>query len=173
MTLPIADMRGVKFSNEESVYSRRVGDLCERCGLHDTCNGSTARSNDLGVEIVVSECPMFQPILLFVKPIGKSEKFSTLRLGEAWVKRVREGSIVSLFSKKNGKYGEARVESVYSNSKAMIVYDSIYTNHMMLIFEGSPDERLTALNKIVKSAYGNMIWKHNDRATVINLMRLE
>lgn len=172
-TLPLADMRGVKFNSIENKYSRRVGDLCERCGIYDSCDSSSQRSNELDVDIVVSECKIFHPILMFVNPKGTDDEFTTIRLGEAWVKRVEEDSVISLFNKKEGSYGKAVVTGVSSGFKSFVIYKSIHTNHMMLDFEGDQDDRLKVLSKIVKNAYGNLIWKNNDKATIIEMKRIE
>lgn len=171
--LPIADMRGVTFDRVADVYSRRVGDLCERCGIYETCEGSSARANELDVEIVVSECGNFQPIILFVNPKGTDDVFSTIRLGQAWIKRLRTGSVVSLFSKKEGRYGTAEVIQTNLDIKSATICRSIYSNHMMLDFIGTQHDKIEALTKIVKNSYGNLIWKNNDMAVMISMKRIE
>lgn len=164
--LPIADMRGVTFDPAERVYSRRKGDLCERCGRYDKCSKSTKIRQDA---FVMSTCKSFLPIVLFVDTTGTDDEFTTIRLGLAWQKRVDNASRVALFSKKQGYYGEASVTFVDGGLKEDIIYSGSRTNHMMLDFEGK--DHFKSLCDIVKKAYGNLIWKHNDQATIIGLRR--
>lgn len=168
--LPKADMRGVKFDFTSGIYSRRVGDLCERCGQYSTCNKSSKRASvEFDVEVVTSECETFQPIVLFVNPKGTDKKFSTLRVGKAWQTRVRAGSIVALMNKKNEVYNRAMITSVRTMPKAHAIEESTMTNHMMLDYDGNDGDRFSRLSKIVSSAYGKMIWDNNDLASVLSM----
>lgn len=168
-TTPKADMRGVQFL--DGIYSKRTGDLCERCGNYNHCDDSSA--NDvLGIELVVSRCERFSPILLFVNPAGTEEEFTTIRLGEAWSKRVLPGSVVTLTDKAT-VYGKAEVTHVRTGSKENMIIESIWTNHLMLEFQGTVEERIERMTKIVRNSYGNLIWKNNRKATILHLRRRE
>jgi len=171
MTLPIADMRGVRFNPETNVYSRRTGDLCERCGQYDQCEKS---SKVLGEGVFVkSECDTFLPIVMFVNPSGTDDEFTTIRLGKAWPKRVIPGTTVALFSKKNGRYGVAKVTFCAVGDKHDMISDSLATNHLMLGLKESESELVTRLTKIVRNSYGNLIYKNNEYATIIGLRRTD
>jgi hypothetical protein len=171
--MPKPDMRGVRVNQDTTpwTYSRRVGDLCERCGDLGICKSSSQYgSAKFDIEIVVSECEVFRPIILFVKPEGIDGEFNTMRLGKAWSKRLKPDSIVSLWDKKR-RIGNATVVSIHAGDKFEMIKDHGNKNHMIIDKKLSSEEAFEPMIKIVRSAYGNLIWKHNQDAAVIYLSR--
>jgi len=169
--IPKADMRAVKVLPLDTgwIYKRRVGDLCERCGDIFKCNSSSDRaSKEFGADMVVSECGISKPILVFREPVGIDDEFNTMRLGKAWFSRLYTGKIISMWDKTEW-IGDAMVIGLEMGDKEQMMAEHSYLNHALIEQMQNPKDAADMMPKILRSAYGNLIYKHNDLITVIYL----
>ena len=167
-------MRAVKVLPLDTgwIYKRRVGDLCERCGDIFKCNSSSDRATkEFGVEMVVSECGIFKPILVFRDRTGLSGEFNTMRLGKAWFHRLYAGKVISMWDKKEW-LGDAEVIEIERGDKQLMMEQHSNLNHMLIDQALDSKDAADKMPKILRTAYGNLIYIHNDILTVIYLKAL-
>lgn len=166
-----ADMRRVRFvqMNDHSYYRTKAETLCRYCGSIEGCPISSFKTR-----LPTTQCEIFMPILGFSKMGGlDQDSFNTLRLGKAWEKRVTVGSVVALCDLKTDCIiGRAKVTAIYVGSKEEIANEHGINNHLML---GLDKEKQTgaAILKVLRNAYGKIIYEGNSELTAIYLTRLD
>lgn len=165
---PIADMRGVKFfDTDQQYYQKNTGFLCERCGHIRSCTE---------VHEDVIECYGFMPIIKFAPPFGNMDDvFNTIRLGRAWVSRLKSSSVVMLMNANTKEFmGKAVVISVSDGDMGEVCRTHYSQNHLMKgeVFEN--DRRGEAkIRSILKRCYGKMYYDNATGASVIYMKMVE
>lgn len=163
-THPSLNNRGITLIDDIS-YSKRS--LCVRCH-HPVCSNYATLS-----------CKDFIPAITFKYPIKgiDNDVFNTFRIGEAWFKRVKEGSLVALVEvKENTIVGYCKVLSVYVGGKLEMAKLYGKDNHTMqsmnLSHESNDIIALSMLDRLRKTN-GKMIYDSSDFVTVIYLTRVK
>lgn len=161
----IPSVTGVSFSIEHHRNTSTA--LCSSCGRKDVCEAFGAMT---GYERInpVRRCDQYMPPLVFRDRRGTESSFNTFRLGCAWSSRVQAGSEVALVDERGEVFGTARVRSVYQGAIEDMAILFGEDNHMMLSKQAKMPEDML---KVLRNAYGKMIYSAHDSATVICLER--
>lgn len=160
MQNPSFNFRGIKLDGSHFVATDRV--LCERCH-HPVCSDYAAL-----------RCEDYSSALKFKPPLRGFDKpsFNTFRLGGAWAKRLRVGSIVALIdSKTDSAFAHARVTDVKVGNKHEMARLYGKDNHTMQALNVTTDIE-EAMLKRLKATSGSMIYNSTDTATVIYLEKI-
>ena len=109
------------------------------------------------------------PVLMFRSQRGTDgPSFNTFRLGGAWSKRLYPGLEVALLDDKHGLFAKALVTNVYFGAIEDMALMFGKDNHMLV---GKDVDLPTDMLKVLRNAYGGMIFRAHDSATVIYLQR--
>lgn len=161
----IQSVTGVAFSVEH--HRNPALDLCSSCGRREACE---AFGQMTGYERKgpIRRCDQYMPPLMFRDKRGTEHSFNTFRLGAAWASRLQPGVEVALVDAKEELFGTARVRAVYHGALEDMALLFGEDNHMLLGKDAVvPGDML----KVLRNAYGNMIYRAHDTATVIYLER--
>lgn len=161
----IKSVAGDAYSVEHS--SNTALSLCSMCGRNQACE---AFGSMTGYEVKgpVRRCDQYMPPLAFRNKRGTQGRFNTFRLGTAWAHRLTPGREVALVDADSEVFGVAKVTAVYSGSIEDMASMFGQENHMLLDAESFKTEDMI---KVLRSSYGNLIFKAHDSATVIYLER--
>ena len=160
-------------SSVRANYSVTVNrSLCEHCTQQRTCKAlkSIDRAQSkykIGAQI--KECKSYIYPILFVDPKGTEGVFNTIRLGEAWLKRLEIGDTVGLIDKEGNVFGYAEVTDIFSRTREFAIRENAYQNHLYVNSGMTQAEAGRDLEKKLPNLYGNLIVKSNSMATVIYL----
>lgn len=159
---PIADMRGIHFSTEgEPRYFSRTRTLCNYCGALHECEVSREERR---------ECTEFLPLLAFRPPIrGFDGRFNTFRLGQAWTKRVVDGSRVALMDTKSHEvFAVAAITDVHSGDKRTMAEQHGANNHNVRVTGVPASEKVgDYMLRRLRNSFGKMIYENQSDATVL------
>jgi len=159
---PQADMRGIHRQQDGGYRANK--NLCNHCGLRPHCSVKERRS-----------CDGFIPTLPFRNAKGTERSFSTFRLGPAWSKRLKQDDLVAYFDQKIGRvFGYGSVTNLIHGDKSALEEEHAKTNHLMIFGAYSSNEEFAdKFRKVVRSAYGNLIYEGYQDATVIYLKSID
>lgn len=109
---------------------------CSHCGktLDNSCaiwKFTEFSEHNSGVQVRVSACPYYEPVLSFAPPLeGFDGMFTTFRVGASWENRVMTGQIVTLYDTKEKKaFIKARVSWVRSGPMGEMLKEYAHLNH--------------------------------------------
>ena len=118
-------------------------------------------------------CHLFVPPIGFKSPTGLKAKFTTIRMGDAWMGRVKRGSIVGLVQLSPLKrIGLARVKKTEVGLLDDMCQRSGHTNHSYLETDIPKEERPARLKKLVRNLTGSWAYEPGKLFTVIHCERL-
>ncbi len=146
--------------NAEGYYTSGAGRLpCDHCGHSAVCN-----------EGPVDACREFMPALPFVDDTGLGHVSNTIRIGQAWVDRLRVGQIVALYNTKSKEiFGHSRVLHTVSGHIVPMLEEHAHANHIML--DTPRDEAGADLLRWLRGNYGPHIVNTRTKLTAIYLLR--
>jgi len=166
------NVRAIKI-HDNGLYKISVDrSLCTHCGRQQSCEAFKANNRmnkKYSVVSLVKECAEYTYPIVFQDEQGTEGKFNTIRLGEAWSKRLKAGDRVALVNKTGETFGFATVIVLQNGDKNEILQNHAYKNHLYLNKKMSKEEAGKHLIKRLPSIYGNLIASNNDKATVIYL----
>ena len=170
---PIADMRRVKFVQLDGNRFASKHVLCDYCGQIATCRLKHKKAINWEKKSL-KDCTEFQPVLTFRPPLkGFDGYFNTFRLGPAWSKRLVGGVIVALFDTKNGHvFAKAKVIETFIGDKCDMALKHGKNNHLMVDHQ-CEDSVQDKMLKILRNAFGKLIYESHSQATVIYLELLD
>lgn len=138
----------------------KAGDrICDYCAAEPYCS-----------TMALQVCTDFIAPLVFREPlVGFEGEFSTIRLGSAWMKRLKVGAIVALVQVPELKtFGYAKVERLETGPLKRMLKRHGHTNHTML---DKPKTKAPALlNEVVIGMYGKN-WSAPERASTTIFLR--
>lgn len=174
------NLRRVRFTGQRwtilsEADQKKALSLCDYCALQDSCL-TTRRMDELlaefGLVANISECPVYQPVVPFRKPLlGLDGDFNTFRLGAAWARRVKVGAPVALYDAADEVvFGTAEVTAVTVGPFQDVAPRHARFNHMML--DKSADLAPELLWKVMVNSYGSTFMTRERPCSVIYLRRI-
>lgn len=161
----IRSVTGASFSVEH--HRNAALELCSMCGRREACE-TFGRMMGYEHKNPIRRCDQYMPPLVFRDKRGTDKVFNTFRLGAAWSSRVQPGTEVALVDGGGQIFGTAKVRSVYHGAIEDMAILFGEDNHMLLEKDAVlPDDML----RVLRGAYGGMIYDAHDTATVIYLER--
>lgn len=152
--------------------TQKLGNLCNHCAMADHCE---YRVRIRGAESAgrltapVTTCASYCWPIHFVSTIGlDAGAFNTVRIGEAWGKRLSVGDLVGLLDRDKKLVAKSRVrllKVVPMTVEGLRQYAG--DNHMLIHEPLDPDQAAEKLLKILRNNYGKMVFERNQVATVI------
>ena len=142
--------------------------LCDRCVRNHICPIiDHSRYHEADSTSAITHCKLFIAPFKFQSQQGLKEPvFNTLRLGEAWKKRLRAGDLIGLISADDNEIiTYARVTRVFSGDKQKMIQTHAGRNHLTL--KMTKKEAIEYLTIQLPRIFGNLIWKNNEKMTVI------
>ena len=130
--------------------------LCEVCGDNQTCNILASlghQAEKFLVNVQVSACGLYAPVLSFRDGTGLSGTFNTFRRGQAWHARVEIGRRVRMFSLEMEEFlGSGVVKEKFLGSLSDLLPRHAAMNHLMKgdLTDDAPDR----LMKVLQVLYG-------------------
>ena len=164
------NVRSIKLTDTYKITVDRP--LCNHCGAKENCKSYAVIqifNTRYSASADIKKCGEYIFPILFVDAKGTSGKFNTIRLGEAWSRRLNIGNKVALVNKLGKAFGFAVVKSIVTGEKDEIMREHAYLNHLYLDDDKDKEEAGEHLVKRLPNIYGNLIAKSNTRATVIYL----
>lgn len=135
--------------------------LCDYCGAFEFCT----------LDKTATACNKLIPPMLFTNPVGLEGAFSTLRLGRAWIERLRYTRHLTLFDvNRNEIIGYAKVNDVVSGNLGDVIAFSADSNHTLIGVD--VEDKPAALRKIIRNHYGNNYAADDRPATAIYCERI-
>jgi len=150
----------------------KMSSLCNHCAMIDHCEhraqiSSAAHAGKLTVS--VTNCAEYRYPIHFVDTKGtNAHSFNTVRLGEAWSKRLNVGDTVGLLNHEKRLITTAQVrliEVVSLDTVGLLPYAS--QNHMLIDEDIDADQAADKLLKILRNSYGKLVFERNRTATII------
>lgn len=149
-----------------------LGSLCDHCAMVNHCEHravirSAERSGKLTAPI--TNCSEYHYPIHFVDTVGiDAYGFNTMRLGEAWSKRLRAGDTVGLLNHDKQLVTTAQVKlvEVVPLSVEGLVPHAI-NNHMVVHHNLDANQAAEKLLKILRNNYGKLVFERNRTVTVI------
>jgi len=136
--------------------------ICQYCTMEPHCELSAVES-----------CSLFVPPIGFRSIHGLEARFSTIRMGSAWSRRVKRGSIVGLVQLDPLKrIGLARIRRIQSGSLDEMVLASAHTNHTYLGLKMTKAEKREKLRRLVRNLHGSFVLEPGQQFTVLSCERL-
>lgn len=150
----------------------KAGELCEYCTRNFKCSllkkmMKLEASGDL--KLSIRGCGSYVPPLTFGSEKGLLVSgFNTLRLGEAWAKRLRVGDYVDLLhSGTMDLIRTAEVARIVSGPKLDMIRAHSHLNHMYIEEGLKRKDAAAKMTSLLPSLYGGLIFRNNESATVI------
>lgn len=136
--------------------------LCDRC-FHPICSDYSTLT-----------CQDFTPALKFKALIGfDNERFNTFRVGAAWSKRLKVGSLVAIVNAKTDEvFTHCRVTEVYFGEKMQMAEIHGKFNHSIQTLNIT-DNIATQMLKRLKNSSGTMIYNSSSTVSVIYLEKIK
>lgn len=146
--------------NSEGYYTSGAGRIpCDHCGHSGSCPAKPVKA-----------CTEFMPAIPFTDDTGLGHISNTVRVGQAWVGRLRIGQIVALYNTKTKEiFGHARVIYTVSGHIVPMLEEHAHANHIML--ETPRDEAGAKLLRWLRGNYGPHIVNTRTKITAIYLLR--
>jgi hypothetical protein len=150
----------------------KVGSLCNHCAMVNHCEHrahivAAERSGKLTAP--VTTCNEYHYPIHFVSTVGiDAYGFNTMRLGEAWSKRLKPGDMVGLLNHDKQLVTAAQVklvEVVSLDTNGLLPYAS--HNHMVVHEPIDVDQAADKLLKILRNNYDKLVFERNRTVTVI------
>lgn len=147
--------------------------LCDHCAMQAHCEH---RAQIKGVEhrarhltAPITRCAEYHYPIHFVDTQGiDAYGFNTMRLGDAWAKRVEPGDTVGLLNRDKQLITTAQlkqVEVVTLDTNGLLPYAS--ANHMLIHHNLDADQAVDKLLKILRNNYGKLVFERNRYVTVL------
>lgn len=149
--------RGITLN--EGTYQAAKEVLCGKC-LHPVCQ-----------DFAAMRCEDFTPALKFKPPMRgfEFETFNTFRIGDAWSKRLKPGSLIAIVNARtNEVFGHAEVTAVYVGDKREMADRHGQFNHNIQALEIRDNIAQTMLKRL-KNSSGSRVYDGSEQVTVIYL----
>jgi hypothetical protein len=149
-----------------------IKNLCNHCALLNHCDYRvrlTEIERAAKMMAPVTTCSVYQYPIHFVNTIGIDVPgFNTIRIGEAWAKRLHVGDHVGLLNHDKQLVLSTRVTRVEIVAISVDgLKDSAQTNHMLIAKQLGEVEAAEKLLKILRNNYGKLVFEGSKGATVI------
>lgn len=152
--------------NPDSSYTLRLSSdkdaLCKACALYNDC--PTRQSKQ------IESCFDFMPVFAFTDGTNLDKAvFNTIRIGEAWSKRLEIGQTIAIYDKKADTLMMAKVVDIdWSIDKEIMLERHAAINHLGMNLSNPPSE----LSKILQNNYGKGFYSKSKGLTAIYLSPL-
>lgn len=145
--------------NAQGQYISGAGKIpCDHCG-HAVCKLAPATA-----------CSAFMPAIPFVGQVGMDRLFNTIRVGQAWPKRLSQNQVIALYEvREKFIFGHARVLTTIAGPIDEILAHHAKANHLML--ETPAEDAQDILHDWLKRNYGPRIITPTSYITAIYLLR--
>lgn len=150
----------------------RLNPLCHYCAVQARCEyraqiRSAERAGKLSAP--VTTCAEYHYPIHFRDTTGIDHPgFNTVRLGEAWSKRLAPGDWVGLLNSDKQILHTAQVKQVQVvslDTNGLLPYAS--ANHLLIGQPLDADQASDKLLKILRNSYGKLVFENNRTCTVI------
>lgn len=125
------------------------------------------------IRLGVRSCGHFRPVLGFAPPLnGFTGRFNTFRMGLAWVDRVRNGTIITLYDNKAREiFGSARVvDASYGPLERMLELHAAENHHIKASGHPQPERELF---RIMRNLIGTSFVKLDRQTSVVIMERVD
>lgn len=150
----------------------KMGSLCDHCAMLSHCEHRAqirAAENRAKLTAPVTNCADYHYPIHFVDTTGiDAYGFNTMRLGDAWSKRLRVGDTVGLLNHDKQLVTTAQVkllEVVTLDTIGLLPHAG--NNHMLIHENFDADRAADQLLKILRNNYGKLVFERNRTVTVI------
>jgi len=170
---PKIDTRRLKKLPDGSYTMHRAGHVPEGRGLCETCGHQACPIMGQAllhhVRVEVHACPIYVPCFGFSVLNGLDLPYwNTIRIGEAWPKRLRPGQEVCIVDTRNDRVVRTMlVERMEVGSLHEVIRDHAARNHHILATQ--PDDPIMEMHRVLRGAYGSNFAAPTRRATAIYL----
>lgn len=133
--------------------------LCEACLQYDNCKRRKLEQ--------VKTCSDFTPILVFIDGHNlDTPKVNTLRIGQAWYKRLHVGQMVGVFCRNDQSMSTATISELYwSDDKPLMIATHGNFNHLGINYLN----QYSKIERIIQSNYGRNFYLNAKGMTAIYL----
>lgn len=156
--------------------SASPNEICEPCGIRSTCQIFRYIQGVKAAAIRVQSCHLFMPVLAFQLPlVGAEGRFNTIRLGEAWSKRVEPGkTVIGMVESTNDTLiAYALVEEMYvCNLDNAVRWHAAKNHNAIGLGDVSDAEARIFMRRRLGRRYGGMM-TDDSLFTVLYLKRLK
>lgn len=146
--------------------------LCNHCAMVNHCEHSAViKSAERAGKLTapVTTCSEYHYPIHFMDTRGiDAYGFNTVRIGEAWSKRLQAGDTVGLLNHDKQLVTTAQVkvvEVVTLDTNGLLPYAG--SNHLLVHEPIDVDQAVDKLLKILRNSYGKLVFERNKTATVI------
>ena len=152
--------------------TEKMGSLCNHCGIQRACEYRSrldAIHRAAQLTAPVTRCSLYQYPIHFVSTIGiDTEGFNTVRMGEAWAKRLQTGDTVGLLNHDKQLIRSLKLSAVdIAPMTVQGLLSYAHKNHMMVGQTLNPEQCAERLLKILRNNYGKLVFERSASVTVI------
>lgn len=150
----------------------KLGSLCNHCAMLNHCEYQAqirAMESRGKLSAPVTTCQSYHYPIHFADTKGiDAYGFNTMRLGDAWAKRIQPGDVVGLLNHDKQLVTAAPVklvEVVSMDTNGLLPYAS--HNHMLVHENIDADQAVDKILKILRNNYGKLVFERSRVVTVI------